>query len=170
MRLLKLFIASSLDGYIAGPNSEIDWLFSGGDYGYFHFLDSIDTVIMGNKTYELMLSFGDTHYAGKRNYVFSRQKKENTEHITFIHDRITEFVTELKNENSEKGIWLVGGGEIISQCYNAGLIDVYIIAVHPVILGSGIALFPSLDHQENLVLSDTKIYPDGLLQLFYNKA
>src|ERR1043165_1806400 len=98
MRSLKLFIACSLDGYIAGPRGEIDWLFTGGDYGYMNFLDSIDTVVMGNKTYELMLSFGDTHYDGKRNYVFTRSQNRSAPDVEFISGAVAEFVHELKQE------------------------------------------------------------------------
>jgi dihydrofolate reductase len=72
MRAIVLFIATSLDGYIAGPNDEIDWLFTDGDYGYTDFFASIDTVLQGRKTYAQTLTFADDPYPGKRNIVFSR--------------------------------------------------------------------------------------------------
>ena len=82
MRKLKLYIAASLDGYIAGPNGEIDWLDAGGDgdYGYQEFYASIDTTLMGNSTYQLTLTVDEFPYPGKANYVFTKAVRAPSEH------------------------------------------------------------------------------------------
>ena len=125
MRRLKLYTAVSLDGYIAGPNGEIDWLDVGGDldYGYAEFYESIDTTLMGSLTYRVALSVPDFPYPDKTNYVFTRSPSQpDTEHVRFVSGDIAGFVRSLKEEPGE-GIWLVGGGQINTIMLNAGLID-----------------------------------------------
>jgi dihydrofolate reductase len=167
MRKLILYSAASLDGFIAGPNHEIDWLFSGNDYGYAAFYDSIDTTISGFNTYNLTLSFEQFPYLDKTNFVLSRhhQHKENTP-VSFISADPVGFVNYLK-EKPGNDIWLVGGGQINSLMLNAGLIDEMIISIHPIILGKGISLFAGSPLKSNLKLTGTKTYIDGLLQVTY---
>jgi len=96
MRKLILFIATSLDGYIAGPNGEIDWLFTDQEYGYSEFYATIDTVVMGRKTYDLSLSFGEYPYPGTQAFVFSRTRDgERDDHATFISKECHAFGTGL---------------------------------------------------------------------------
>jgi dihydrofolate reductase len=168
MRKLILYSAVSLDGYIAGPNHEIDWLFSGGDYGYKAFYESIDTTLSGYNTYSLALSFGNFPYPDKTNYVFSRQHqhRENTP-VNFIQEDPAGFTIHLK-EQPGKDIWLVGGGQINTVMMNAGLIDTLIISVHPIILGKGIPLFAGSPERSSLKLTHTITFPDGLLQATYD--
>jgi dihydrofolate reductase len=167
MRKLVLYSAASLDGYIAGPNDEIDWLFSGGDYGYAAFYNSIDTTISGYKTYKLALTFGSFPYPDKTNYVISSHHlhKENTP-VEFISEDPVGFVRALKGKPG-KDIWLAGGGQINSLMLNAHLIDEMIISIHPIILGKGIALFSGSPGRSNFDLTNTISYPDGLLQATY---
>ena len=99
MRKLKLFIATSLDGYIAGPKGEIDWLEAGGntDYGYSVFYDSIDTTLMGYATYKLTLTFPRFPYPDKTNYVFTRGRlPPDTDHVRLVSGDIAAFVRSLK--------------------------------------------------------------------------
>ena len=169
MRKVKLFIACSLDGFIARQDGAIDWLFTDNDYGYQAFYDSIDTTLMGNKTYEQLISFGDFPYQEKKNYVFTRQfDLESTEWMTFITEDMVAFTKALK-KYAGKDIWLIGGGAIINILYQAGLIDEYILAINPIILGSGIPLFPGPIGEQKLKLLDTKTYPSGLVQITYGK-
>jgi dihydrofolate reductase len=170
MRKLKLFIACSLDGFIARPDGDVDWLFTDGDYGYQEFYDSIDTTLMGNKTYRQVASFGEFPYPGKNNYVFTRQMNLSpTEHVAFITEDIVTFTRKLKLGEG-KDIWLIGGGAVINILYQAGLIDQYILAIHPIILGKGIPLFPGPIGEQKLVLQDCRNYPGGLVQVFYEKV
>ena len=125
MRRLKLYIATSLDGYIAGPNSEIDWLDTGGglDYRYEEFYASIDTTLMGNSTYKQVESFGDFPYPEKANYVFTRGAPlPDTAHVRFVSDDVVVFVRALKKAPG-KDIWLGGEGQVNTAMLNASLID-----------------------------------------------
>ena len=164
MRKIKLFIACSLDGFIAREDGGIDWLFNG-DYGYNKFYDSIDTVLMGRKTYELALKLEES-YKDKRAIVFTRQKNlKKSSNVEFVSD-IVSLTKKLKNSKG-KDIWLVGGGEIISVLLNNNLIDEMQIFVHPIILGKGIKLFQNIKKEVRLKLAGTKNYKSGLVQLNY---
>ena len=164
MRKIKLFIASSLDGFIARENSGIDWLFTG-DYGYAKFYNSIDTVLMGRKTYELSLKLGES-YKGKRAIVFTKQKNlKKLENVDFVSN-VVDFTKKLLKTKG-KDIWLVGGGEIVSLLLNNNLIDEIILFVHPIILGKGIPLFKNINKEVKLKLLETFAYEDGLVKLYY---
>lgn len=170
MRKIKLFIACSLDGYIARSNGDIDWLFTEGDYGYHDFYASIDTIIMGYKTYEKGRSLGEFQFKNKKNFVFTRfSGRKNTESVTFASGDIIAFTKKLKKKKG-KDIWLMGGGEIIKALFNEKLIDEYIMAIHPVVLTEGIPLFSGLEEQQDLVLTDVKKFPNGLVEIFYKKS
>jgi dihydrofolate reductase len=170
MRKVILYIASSLDSFIARENGDVDWLFSDQDYGYYDFLDSIDTTLMGNKTYIQMLSFGDGfHYKDKTNYIFTTNSKHlEADYVKFINVDITAFVKSLKNKNG-KDIWLVGGGQINTIMLNAGIIDEIILSIHPIILGRGIKLFEGEPLQSDFSLTNTISFESGLVQLYLAK-
>ncbi len=171
LRKLKLYIAASLDGKIARPDGAIDWLPDpiAHDYGYQQFYDSIDTIIMGYKTYEICLSFGEWHYKGKKSYVFSRNAAKTCgPEAQLITRDPAGFVAQLKQEPGTD-IWLLGGGAIITLLHEAGLIDEYIIACIPVILGAGIELFPAINRQQNLKLYQHQVYENGVTLLYLNR-
>lgn len=165
MRKLILYIANSLDNFIARENSQIDWLLPPDDFGVSDFIKSIDTVLIGRKTYEVMLEFGETHYKGRRNIVFSRSLKSN-DVIEVVSSDVASFVRELKAE-SGKDIWLVGGGELITQLLNAKLIDEFFFALHPILLGKGVPMFLPHDVQTNLELISAKTFPNHAMMLHY---
>jgi dihydrofolate reductase len=170
MGKIQLYIASSLDGYIARDSGEVDWLFSDRDYGYTEFLAQIDTVLMGNKTYQQLLGFGEYPYSGKTAFVFSRTLAgQKDERVEFIGGKLQDFVQGLQ-KTSTGNIWLVGGSEIIYDFLKHGLIDEFILSIHPVILGSGIPLIVR-DRTlfTKLELQDVKTYNTGLVQLSYRK-
>lgn len=171
MAELKLYIACSLDGKIARADDGIDWLpdIAEEDYGYKEFYDSVDTVIMGYKTYEVCLQLGEWYYKDKISYVFSRNPQKNIlPEAELVTDDITTFVAGLK-QKGEKDIWLVGGGQIISALHNAGLIDEYIIAIIPIVLGEGVPLFPNVKWEQKLKLGYNKVYKNGVVLLYYKK-
>ncbi|MEK4425510.1 dihydrofolate reductase family protein [Solibacillus sp. FSL K6-1523] len=154
-RKLMLFIATSLDGYIATKNDTLEWLFKvegEGDNGYSAFYDTVDTVLMGKRTYDWIkenMSDGFP-YLDKQCYVFSRSAQGENEEVTFIQDDILNFTNKLKEQDG-KNIWLVGGGELLHSFIKEKVVDEFIITVAPTIIGNGIPLFK--EHEFNLELS-----------------
>ncbi|KZE71116.1 deaminase [Paenibacillus jamilae] len=143
-----LYIAMSLDGYIAMPDGSVDWLFDvkgdGGDNGYADFYDTVGTVLMGRLTFEEVLKLSDDFlYAGKPCYVLTRSLMEQPKapHVTFTDETLTELVPRLQKQ-SEGLVWLVGGGQLVQAFMQAGLLEKAIIAIIPKVLGQGIPLFP----------------------------
>jgi dihydrofolate reductase len=167
MRKLVLFIACSLDGYIARENGDVDWLFTDQDYGYTGFLSSIDTVLMGRKTYEQVLTFGEYPYKGIEGYAFSRTRgNERDENVSFVSGDVAGFVRGLQHRPG-KAIWLVGGGELVRSFVQHDLINEYEIFIHPTVLGSGIPLFRSPLPETWLRLEQCRTFDTGLVQLTY---
>lgn len=167
MGKLRLFIASSLDAYIARPDGSVDWLFTDGDYGYQNFYDSISTVLMGRKTYEQVLEFGDYPYSEKDSFIFTRQDISSpNENVHFITKDIVGFTESLlRSESSD--VWLVGGSEIIKLFLEHDLVDDIILSIHPIIMGKGIPLFGQLKKEVHMELKDHVSFESGLMQLHY---
>lgn len=165
-----LYIATSLDGFIARKNGDIDWLKpyenSGEDYGYKEFYDSVGTVIMGNTTYKQALSFGES-YKGKNCFVFSKNMNKNS-NVTFVDGNVKEFVEKL-NLKDNKSIWLVGGASIIDEFLKHDLIDEFIISIIPILLGDGISLFKDGNAERRLKLLNVKSFDSGLVQIHYER-
>ncbi|MBA2503761.1 MAG: dihydrofolate reductase [Pyrinomonadaceae bacterium] len=170
MRKVKLFIAHSLDGYIARPNGSLDWLAADGDFGMTNFFKSIDTALMGRKTYEATLKLGGAPdaYKGMTYYVFSRSQESGAEGFEFISGDIRAFVESLR-EAKGKNIWLMGGGGLIESFLQENLIDEFILTVFPIILGAGIPLFRGENQQTDLKLIESKSYESGIVQLHYER-
>ena len=175
MRKLSLFIATSLDGYIAKPNDDLSFLKSvekeGEDYGYAEFTANIDTIILGRKTYDYVLKqIGSSHYDnGKRNvFVITRTEKPSIGTTTFYTGNLTELIQRLKSE-SGKNIYCDGGAEIINELLKNDLIDEFIISVIPILVGKGIRLFKDGRPEQQLELLNTKTFDTGLTQLHYRR-
>ncbi len=166
MRKVVLFIASSLDGYIARPNGDIDWLFTDQNYDYTKFLDSIDTVLMGRKTYEQVLKLGEYPYQEKKSYVFTKNLDFQATSDVEVVTELESFVNNLRLLNG-KNIWLVGGSMLIRDFLNKNLVNEVILSVHPIILGEGIPLFAN-PNTTSLQLTGCQTYSSGLVQLSYN--
>ena len=173
MSKIKLYIACSLDGYIAREDGSIDWLTeyennSKTDYGYSEFYDTIGIVLMGRKTYEQVTGFGDWPYGEKKVYVFTRQKEtlHHEKNVEFFSGNIKEFVLQLK-KNTEKDIWLVGGSQLIKVFLEENLVQDMIIFVVPIILGSGIPLFDHVGKNIRLSSEGGGKYENGLVRLEY---
>ena len=167
MRRVKYFVAMSLDAFIAGPEGEVDWLFMDQDYGMKEFYSSIDTVLMGRKTYEFGLSHGARSYPGVTNIVFSRtlEASEYPE-VTVVTAEVGETIEGLRYGEG-KDIWLVGGGQIFRAALRAGCVDDVIVAVHPILLGDGIPLLPATAEVTHLELTQTTPYDTGLVTMWY---
>jgi dihydrofolate reductase len=175
MRKISLFIATSLDGYIAKPNDDLSFLKlvekAGEDYGYVKFTDTIDTLIIGRKTYDYVLKeIGTSHYDnGQRDvYVITRTERPQAGRTIFYTGNITELVQRLKSEKG-KNIYCDGGAEIINELLNHDLIDEFVISVIPVLLGNGIRLFKDGRPEQTLELIEVKTFETGLAQLHYKR-
>ena len=166
LRKIKLFIACSLDGYIAKEDGSVNWLPQTENSGIDHFYKSIDTVLMGNTTYEQILTFEKYPYKDKISYVFTRNpdQKKKDENVEFTSE-VEEFTKKLIL-SSGKDIWLVGGGDIISTFLNLKFVDELILSVIPVMLGKGIPLFKNITEERKLELIKTTEYAE-LVELSY---
>ncbi len=170
MRKVILFITSSIDGYIARENGDVDWLFTDQDYGYKDFTETIDTVLMGGATYRQVLGFGgEWPYQTKNSYVFTHDASlRSNEEVTFIHHDVPEFVKGLK-EKEGKNIWLIGGSQINTVLLNEDLIDEIQLFIHPVILGEGIPLFTGSSIETWFTINGIEEFDTGLMKLVYQK-
>jgi dihydrofolate reductase len=175
MRKILLFIATSLDGYIAKPNDDLSFLKlvekDGEDYGYAKFTDTIDTLIVGRKTYDYVLKeIGSSHYDdGQRDvYVITRTQRPSIGRTTFYTGSLTELVKRLKSEKG-KNIYCDGGSEVINELLKHDLIDEFIISVIPVLLGDGTRLFKDGRPEQTLEFITAKTFDTGLTQLHYKR-
>ncbi|MGN7785819.1 dihydrofolate reductase family protein [Niabella sp. 22666] len=175
MRKLSLFIATSLDGYIAKPNDDLSFLKlvekEGEDYGYKDFTETIDTLIIGRRTYDYVVKeVGASHYDnGERNvYVITRTKRPNLGKTTFYTGNLTELVRQLKSKNG-KNIYCDGGAEVINELLEHDLIDELIISVIPVLLGDGTRLFKDGRPEQLLEFVKVQTFDTGLIQLNYKR-
>lgn len=176
MRKVSLFIASSLDGYIAGPNDDLGFLKlvekEGEDYGYGAFTATVDTLILGRKTYDYVVNeIGTSHYEnGDKNiYVLTRTARPKMGKTTFYSGNPADLVTQLKTE-SGKGIYCDGGAEIIHELLQQDLIDELIVSIIPILLGDGIRLFKDHRPEQLLELMHTRTFDSGLVQLHYRRT
>lgn len=166
-----LFIAMSLDGYIAKPDGDISFLSlvekEGEDYGYAKFIETVDTVILGRKTYDKILSMGLGLPYGDRNIiVLTRNPHPVTDKITFYSGSLSELIFTLKSK-SGLNIYCDGGSETIHQLLQENLIDEMVVSIIPVLLGGGISLFEKGFQEKDLQLVYTESFPKGLVQLHY---
>jgi len=175
MRKLILYIATSLDGCIAKPNNNLDFLKivqkEGEDYGYAELTANIDTIILGRKTYDWVLNeIGSSHYdnGDKNIYVITRTERPSVGKSTFYTGNLVELVHQLKNE-SGKDICCDGGAEIVNELLKSDLIDEFIISVVPILVGNGIRLFKDGRPEQQLELLDVKTFETGLTQLHYKQ-
>lgn len=171
---IVLCIAASLDGYIARPDGSVDWLDSyqteGEDYGYGEFYESIDALMMGRETYEIVRNLGDWPYADKSTYVLTQQElSSDNQRIIFTSKDPISLSRFFQSQGYEK-IWLAGGGQLAASFLKYNLIDEIILSLIPICLGEGVPLFPNNSgSQKDFTLIDTKSYSSGIVQIHYRK-
>jgi dihydrofolate reductase len=166
-RRVVLYVANSLDGYIAREDGSVDWLFDPYAHGYEFFYEDVDTVVMGRKTYDQALSFEEAPYSSKRAIIFSRTAKPSPyEGLEFTTEAPEAVVRRLKEEDGGM-IWLVGGREISELLIANELVDELIVSIHPKILISGIPLVASKECAVDLKLVTYEVFKSGLVQLRY---
>ncbi len=170
MRKLKYYIAMSLDGCIADEEGSFDSFIAEGEHvkDYIDSLERFDIVLMGRKTYEVGLKEGKTNpYPMMKSYVFSQTIKESPdENIEIVSENVSQFVNHLK-QGTGKDIYLCGGANLATTLFQTNLIDEVIIKLNPFLMGSGIPLFSGKIQQTNLELTQSKIYDNGIVLLFY---
>ena len=181
MRKVTLGLANSLDNYIARKDGGADWLHWSKEVAELsaRFMKTIDVILIGRKTYDVMLGYGQTSYPGPKNYVFSRSKKKaaalkktlaskkkSDKNVEIVTEDATKFVGELKKKKG-KGICVFGGGELAKSLFEADLIDEVVLNIHPVLLGSGIPLFHEMTRQIDLEFLDCIILKGGYLAVTY---
>ncbi|MFZ1806001.1 MAG: dihydrofolate reductase family protein [Cyclobacteriaceae bacterium] len=168
MRKIILNVATSLDGLIEGPNGEFDWCFTDQDYGMTDFLDRVDTVLYGRKSYEVMMKEGKgkNPFADKTSLVVSNTLPQQAD-CTLINGDVLNKVKEIKCKKG-KDIWLFGGAELTTTLMKAKLVDELMLAVHPIILGKGKPLFDGLSGRVPTKLLGSKVHSSGLVSMHYS--
>jgi dihydrofolate reductase len=160
MRRLRYSVAASLDGFIAGPHGEFDWIVMDPDIDFPAMYREFDTLLMGRHTYEVMRAMGkEAGPALDVPWVVVSRTLRAADHpgVTMVTDPV-QAATELKARPGEKDVWLFGGGELFRTLLAAGLVDTVEVAVIPVLLGGGIPLLPSPGPRANLRLTSHRLY------------
>ena len=177
-RRIILDLAVTLDGFIEGKNGEVDWCIMDPEMGFTNFLNQIDTILYGRKSYDLWGQYtpnttdSDSEKEvwnlihSKEKYVFSKSQKVDHQAI-FIHENIAEEISKLKNKPG-KDIWLYGGASLITTFINLDLVNEFRLYVHPVILGEGKPIFIDINKRVNLKLVNTRTFSSGVVQLIYH--
>ena len=181
MRKIVLNLAISLDGFIEGPNGELDWLVRDSETDFGDILNDIlsdkDIIFYGRVSYEKWGNYQPDEASpklraaynsmdSKTKYVFSKTKRGDYTKAIFINSAIKERVLKIKQQ-AGKNIWLYGGAKLITTFLNLDLIDEYRLAVHPVILGQGKPLFENIARMHKLKLLDVKGYKSGIILMTY---
>jgi dihydrofolate reductase len=168
MRKVRYSVAASLDGFIAGPNGEHDWIIMDPGVDFRTFFSSIDTVLLGRRTYEKAIAQGPKgSMPGVTSIVYSRTLNPKDHPGVTLHKDAAESVAALKARDEGKDIWLMGGGGLFRSLLEAGLVDTIEVGVVPVMLGAGVPLLPGPYGAFGLTLASSRVLDSGLLMLTY---
>jgi dihydrofolate reductase len=173
-RKVVLYIAMSLDGYIAKPNDDLSFLSiveqEGQDYGYEEFIKSVDAVIVGRKTYDKVISmgFGFPH-TDKDTYIITRTQRPAIGSVKFYTGNLKTLIKKLKSENG-KNIFCDGGAEIVNELLKQDLFDELIISIIPILVGDGTKLFNDGRPEQKLEFTSVRSFEKGLTQLHYKRS
>lgn len=172
VRPVRYNVAASLDGYIAGPEGEFDWIPHDPSVDFAAIFARVDTVLLGRRSYELVRQQGGGPWApGTRVYVFSRTlRPEQHPEITVVADDVGTVVAALRAEAGDGEIWLFGGGNLFRSLLDEGQVDTVEITIVPVLLGGGVSLLQPGAPRTVLALTGTRSYPSGMVSLSYAVA
>lgn len=158
--------AVSLDGYIEDAHKQFDWCMTESEYSMQDFLASIDTILFGRSTYELMIRMGESFDQAYRNIAFGTPPDEVQPHCEWVTGPAADAVRALRKEDG-KHIWLMGGARLAGSLANEGLVDELQLAVHPIVLGGGTPFFLGLTQRIHYMPMQTQTFADGLTMMTY---
>ncbi|HEX8360373.1 MAG TPA: dihydrofolate reductase family protein [Longimicrobium sp.] len=169
MRPVRYNVAATLDGYIAGPHGEFDWIPMDPTVDFAAIFAKVDTVLLGRHSYEVAQEGGTPPWApGSRVYVVSRTlRPEEHPDITIVSDDVGGVVSALRAEAGDGEIWLFGGGELFGSLLAEGQVDTVEVTIVPILLGGGVPLLPPGAPRTTLALTGTRTYPSGMVTLSY---
>jgi dihydrofolate reductase len=167
VRRVRYAVASSLDGYIAGPHGESDWIPMDPDVDFGQILKQFDTLLVGSGTFAIMAQAGRTTMPGMRTIVFSHSlRQQDHPEVTIVEGELSPYVSALKSQ-AGKDIWLFGGGALFRSLLQARLVDTVELSIVPILLGGGIPLLPSPSDRAKLRLTSHRIHKSGRVSLEY---
>ncbi len=170
MRPVRYNVAASLDGFIAGPNGEFDWIPEDPTVDFAALFAKVDTVLIGRRTWDVVNAQGGEAAwpAGSRIFVFSRTlRAADHPQVTVVAGDAAERVAALRAEPGDGEIWLFGGGALFAELLAAGQVDAVEVTIVPVLLGGGIPLLPGTPSRVGLSLTHSQVYPTGMVALHY---
>jgi dihydrofolate reductase len=158
-------VAASLDGFIAGPNGEADWIIMDPEIDFEEILSQFDTILVGRRTFQATGSGGPPF--GMKTFVFSNSLRQSDyPKVTIVSGNMLPALAELR-EKAGKDIWLFGGGQLFRSLLESGVVDTVEVAIIPVLLGSGVPLLSPITQHANLLLTTHKVYKSGIVALEY---
>ena len=167
MKRIRFSAAVSLDGHIAGPNGEADWIVPDPETDFRALMAQFDTLLVGRRTFEAMVRTKRTTMPGIRTVVVSTTLRQvDYPEVTVVGEAVEEAVKALR-ANSRKDVWLFGGGELFGRLLESGLVDSVELAVEPILLGGGIPLLPAALHRHGLQLTAHRVSRVGVVHLEY---
>jgi dihydrofolate reductase len=168
MRRVRCSVAMSLDGYIAGPDGEADWIIMDPSLDFAAFFEAFDTLVLGRRTFEAALGHGSPGtMPGMRVYVCSKTLRDQAfPDVTLVDDAVAK-IAEMRAE-SGKDIWLMGGGRLFRSLLEAGLVDAVEVGIVPILLGQGVPLLPAPAPSVRLELTKCETLPSGIAMLQYS--
>lgn len=169
MARVRFYVATSVDGFIAGADGSVDWLapYDARLYGYDKFLSEVGAVILGRRTYELFAIGEDWPYRGKAVFVLSSRSIGRAPPGVVVSPRGIQAALQHARETTQKDIWIVGGAVAMQSALEEGLVDMVEIFFVPVVLGKGLTLLNDLSGRPDLVLDGVESFPDGVVKLRY---
>jgi dihydrofolate reductase len=170
MRRVRYNVAASLDGFIAGPDGEFDWIPNDPTVDFAGIFARIDTVVMGRRSYETTRTMGGAPWKpGTRVFVVARTlRQEEHPDVTIVRGDPVELVSALRAEEGTGEIWLFGGGALFATLLAGGQVDAVEVTIVPILLGGGTPLLVAGGERVPLALTHTHVYPSGMVALHYD--